>query len=35
MPRVELLRAPLGDAFEPNLSQDEVDAMMRPQRVAL
>ncbi|ANP45671.1 response regulator [Candidatus Viadribacter manganicus] len=29
------LRTPLGEASEPNLSQDEVDAMIKPQRVML
>lgn len=29
------LKSPLGDASEPNLSQDEIDAMLKPQRVSL
>jgi DNA-binding response OmpR family regulator len=29
------LKAPLGEAKEPNLSQDEVAAMIRPQRVEM
>lgn len=29
------LNAPLGEADEPNLSQDEVDAMIKPQRVMI
>ncbi|MEQ1809761.1 MAG: response regulator [Terricaulis sp.] len=29
------LSAPLGEADEPNLSQDEVDAMIKPQRVMI
>lgn len=33
--RAEDLKAPLGDAVEPNLSQDEVDAMLKPQRVII
>ncbi|ANP46772.1 response regulator [Candidatus Viadribacter manganicus] len=33
--RAEDLKAPLGDATEPNLSQDEVNAMLKPQRVII
>jgi len=33
--RADDLKAPLGDADEPNLSQDEVNAMIKPQRVML
>lgn len=33
--RSDDLQAPLGDADEPNLSQDEVSAMIRPQRVII
>lgn len=33
--RAEDLKAPLGDASEPNLSQDEVSAMLKPQRVII
>lgn len=33
--RAEDLKAPLGDAVEPNLSQDEVNAMLKPQRVTI
>lgn len=33
--RAEDLKAPLGSASEPNLSQEEVDAMMKPQRVII
>ena len=33
--RAEDLKAPLGNAVEPNLSQDEVDAMIKPQRVMI
>lgn len=29
------LKAPLGSAVEPNLSQEEVDAMLKPQRVII
>lgn len=29
------LKAPLGDASEPNMSQDEVDALIKPQRVLI
>ena len=29
------LKAPLGEASEPNLSQDEVNAMIKPQRVLI
>lgn len=33
--RAEDLKSPLGDAMEPNLSQDEVNAMLKPQRVII
>ena len=33
--RAEDLKAPLGEASEPNLSQDEVNAMLKPQRVII
>lgn len=33
--RAEDLKSPLGDANEPNLSQDEVNAMLKPQRVII
>lgn len=33
--RAEDLKSPLGDATEPNLSQDEVNAMLKPQRVII
>lgn len=33
--RTSDLKSPLGDAVEPNMSQEEVDAMIKPQRVAL
>lgn len=33
--RTSDLKSPLGDASEPNLSQDEVNAMIKPQRVTL
>ncbi|GAM96588.1 chemotaxis protein CheYIII [alpha proteobacterium U9-1i] len=29
------LNSPIGDASEPNLSQDDIDAFMRPQRIQL
>lgn len=33
--RADDLKDPLGDADEPNLSQDELDAFVRPQRVTI
>lgn len=33
--RAEDLKSPIGDAVEPNLSQDEVNAMLKPQRVMI
>jgi CheY-like chemotaxis protein len=33
--RAEDLKTPLGDADEPNMSQNEIDMLIRPQRVSL